>query len=96
MSESDPVVLDNVAAGDLSKDSKQAVNGSQLWETNQKMDVVLDKAKEYTDERFNDIINHQMGDVINEAKSYTDMKFDALNYSIEGRERKQDKQQLSV
>ncbi|WP_420914079.1 Vomp family autotransporter [Bartonella krasnovii] len=84
VSESDPVVLDNVAAGDLSKDSKQAVNGSQLWETNQKMDVVLDKAKEYTDERFNDIINHQMGDVINEAKSYTDMKFDALNYSIEG------------
>lgn len=84
VSESDPVVLDNVAAGDLSKDSKQAVNGSQLWETNQKIDVVLDKAKEYTNERFNDIINHQMGDVINEAKSYTDMKFDALNYSIEG------------
>nr|WP_245257970.1 Vomp family autotransporter [Bartonella elizabethae] len=84
VSESDPVVLDNVAAGDLSKDSKEAVNGSQLWETNQKIDVVLDKAKEYTNERFNDIINHQMGDVINEAKSYTDMKFDALNYSIEG------------
>ncbi|WP_273789899.1 Vomp family autotransporter, partial [Bartonella sp. ML70XJBT] len=84
VSESDPVVLDNVAAGDLSKDSKQAVNGSQLWETNQKIDIVLDKAQKYTDERFNDIINHQMGDVINEAKSYTDMKFDALNYSIEG------------
>ncbi|WP_273759907.1 Vomp family autotransporter [Bartonella sp. ML70XJBT.G] len=84
VSESDPVVLDNVAAGELSKDSKQAVNGSQLWETNQQIDVVLDKAKTYTDERFNDIINHQMGDVINEAKSYTDMKFDALNYSIEG------------
>ncbi|WP_208441012.1 Vomp family autotransporter [Bartonella raoultii] len=84
VSESDPVVLDNVAAGKIDKDSKEAVNGSQLWETNQKIDVVLDKAKKYTDERFNDIINHQMGDVINEAKSYTDMKFDALNYSIEG------------
>ncbi|WP_273755645.1 YadA-like family protein [Bartonella sp. MM73XJBT.G] len=82
--DSSPVLIDNVAAGDLSKDSKQAVNGSQLWETNQKIDIVLDKAKEYTNERFNDIINHQMGDVINEAKSYTDMKFDALNYSIEG------------
>ncbi|WP_144753052.1 Vomp family autotransporter [Bartonella saheliensis] len=84
VSESDPVVLDNVAAGKIDKDSKEAVNGSQLWETNQKMELVLKDAKKYTDERFNDIINHQMGDVINEAKSYTDMKFDALNYSIEG------------
>ncbi|WP_208440738.1 Vomp family autotransporter [Bartonella raoultii] len=83
VSESDPVVLDNVAAGKLSKDSKEAVNGSQLWETNQQMELVLKDAKKYTDERFNDIINHQMGDVLNEAKSYTDMKFDALNYSIE-------------
>ncbi|GAA4659175.1 Vomp family autotransporter [Bartonella pachyuromydis] len=84
VNESDPIVLDNVASGDVSKNSKQAVTGSQLWETNQQIDVVLDKARTYTNERFNDIINHQMGDVINEVKSYTDMKFDALNYSIEG------------
>ncbi|GAA5097222.1 Vomp family autotransporter [Bartonella acomydis] len=84
VSESDPVVLDNVAAGKVSEDSKEAVNGSQLWETNQKIDVVLDKAKKYTDERFDSILNNTMTDVINEAKSYTDMKFEALNYSIEG------------
>ncbi|WP_273721677.1 MULTISPECIES: Vomp family autotransporter [unclassified Bartonella] len=81
--ESDPVLLDNVADGKIEKDSKEAVNGSQLWETNQQMKVVLDNAKKYTDERFHDLVNSQMGDVINEAKSYTDMKFDSLNYSIE-------------
>nr|WP_273721803.1 Vomp family autotransporter [Bartonella sp. ML71XJBT] len=80
--ESDPVLLDNVAVGELSKDSKQAVNGSQLWEMNQQMKTVLDDAKKYTDERFNDIINSQMGDVINEAKSYTDMKFEGLRYEL--------------
>ncbi|WP_212111014.1 Vomp family autotransporter [Bartonella queenslandensis] len=84
VSESDPVVLNNVKDGELSKDSKEAVNGSQLWETNQQMKIVLDDARKYTDERFNSILNNQMGDVINEAKSYTDRKFDALNYSIEG------------
>ncbi|WP_039761097.1 Vomp family autotransporter [Bartonella queenslandensis] len=84
VSESDPVVLNNVADGKLSKDSKEAVNGSQLWETNQQMKIVLDDARKYTDERFNSILNNQIGDVINEAKSYTDRKFDALNYSIEG------------
>ncbi|PIT70322.1 Vomp family autotransporter [Bartonella tribocorum] len=83
VSESDPVVLDNVANGHLSKDSKEAVNGSQLWETNQQMKTVLDDARKYTDERFNSILNNQMSDVINEAKSYTDIKFNALNYSIE-------------
>ncbi|WP_273760744.1 Vomp family autotransporter, partial [Bartonella sp. ML70XJBT.G] len=80
--ESDPVLIDNVAAGELSKDSKEAVNGSQLWEMNQQMKTVLDDAKKYTDERFNDIINSQMGDVINEAKSYTDMKFEGLKYEL--------------
>ncbi len=84
VSESDPVVLDNVASGKINEASKEAVNGSQLWETNQKIDVALDKAKTYTDERFDSILNNTMSDVIKEAKSYTDMKFDALNYSIEG------------
>nr|WP_246257416.1 YadA-like family protein [Bartonella gabonensis] len=84
VSASDPVVLDNVADGKVEEGSKEAVNGDQLWKTNQQMDLVLDKAKKYTDERFDSILNNTMGDVIKEAKSYTDMKFEALNYSIEG------------
>ncbi|WP_208436584.1 Vomp family autotransporter [Bartonella tribocorum] len=84
VSESDPVVLNNVADGRIESGSKEAVNGGQLHDhTDKQMKIVLDDAKKYTDERFNSILNNQMGDVINEAKSYTDMKFESLNYSIE-------------
>ncbi|WP_273719370.1 Vomp family autotransporter, partial [Bartonella tribocorum] len=84
VSESDPVVLNNVADGRIESSSKEAVNGGQLHDhTDKQMKIVLDEARSYTDERFNSILNNQMGDVINEAKSYTDMKFEALNYSIE-------------
>ncbi|GAA4659180.1 hypothetical protein GCM10023262_03570 [Bartonella pachyuromydis] len=80
--ESEPVLIDNVADGRIESGSKEAVNGSQLWETNQQMKTILDDAKKYTDERFNDIINSQMEDVINEAKSYTNMKFESLRYEV--------------
>ncbi|MDD9330689.1 MAG: YadA-like family protein, partial [Bartonella sp.] len=42
----------------------------------EKMEIVLDDAKKYTDEKIKDVVS--------EAKDYTDMKFDSLNYNIEG------------
>uniref|UniRef100_E6YN00 BrpA n=1 Tax=Bartonella rochalimae ATCC BAA-1498 TaxID=685782 RepID=E6YN00_9HYPH len=64
-----PVVIDNVGDGKVEKDSKEAINGGQLYE---KMAIVLDDSKKYTDEK------------VQEAKDYTDMKFESLNYNIEG------------
>ncbi|ATP11794.1 Vomp family autotransporter [Bartonella henselae] len=79
-SESDPVLIDNVADGDIKEGSKQAVNGGQLRDyTEQQMKIVLEDAKKYTDERFNDVVNNG----VNEAKAYTDMKFEALSYTVE-------------
>uniref|UniRef100_UPI001BA8AA3B YadA-like family protein n=1 Tax=Bartonella queenslandensis TaxID=481138 RepID=UPI001BA8AA3B len=66
--DSQPVTIDNVADGAVNADSKQAVNGGQL---KQKMDEVLENAKQYTDNS------------VNKAKSYTDMKFEALSYDIQ-------------
>ncbi|UNF47150.1 YadA-like family protein [Bartonella krasnovii] len=71
----EPVLIKNVADGDISKDSKQAVNGGQLHE---QMDIVLKNAEKYTDEKVGNLIN----DSVNQAKSYTDMKFEALTYDI--------------
>ncbi|AQX28368.1 MULTISPECIES: YadA-like family protein [unclassified Bartonella] len=68
-----PVIIDNVGDGKVEKDSKEAINGGQLYE---KMQVVLDDAKKYTDEKI--------GSAISEAKEYTDMKFDTLSYNLEG------------
>ncbi|WP_432783064.1 Vomp family autotransporter [Bartonella sp. C271] len=68
-----PVVIDNIGDGKVEKGSKEAINGGQLYE---KMEIVLDDAKKYTDEK--------MKDAVSEAKDYTDMKFDSLNYNIEG------------
>ncbi|OPB31193.1 YadA-like family protein [Bartonella sp. AR 15-3] len=68
-----PVVIDNIGDGKVEKGSKEAVNGGQLYE---KMTIVLNDAKKYTDE--------QMKQAVSEAKEYTDMKFDSLNYNIEG------------
>ncbi len=79
-SESEPVLIDNVADGKIEADSKQAVNGGQLRDyTEKQMKIVLDDAKKYTDERFNDVVNNG----INEAKAYTDVKFEALSYTVE-------------
>ncbi|CAF26963.1 trimeric autotransporter adhesin BapA [Bartonella henselae] len=79
-SESDPVLIDNVADGDIKEGSKQAVNGGQLRDyTEKQMKIVLEDAKKYTDERFNDVVNNG----VNEAKAYTDMKFEALSYAVE-------------
>ncbi|WP_438722126.1 YadA-like family protein, partial [Bartonella rochalimae] len=64
-----PVVIDNVGDGKVEKGSKEAINGGQLYE---KMALVLDDSKKYTDEK------------VQEAKDYTDKKFESLNYNIEG------------
>ncbi|CBI76802.1 putative BrpB [Bartonella clarridgeiae 73] len=79
-----PVVIDNVADGKIEKGSKEAVNGGQLHDyTKQQMEVVLDDAKKYTDEKVNNIVVDAIDDAVDKAKDYTDMKFDVLNYGIE-------------
>nr|WP_244925515.1 Vomp family autotransporter [Bartonella elizabethae] len=83
MSESDPVLIDNVAEGRIESGSKEAVTGGQLHDyTNKQMKLVLSDAKKYTNERFKDIVNNTVDDVIHETKSYTDVKFEALRYEI--------------
>ncbi|WP_208438229.1 YadA-like family protein, partial [Bartonella taylorii] len=47
--------------------------------TEQQMNIVLDDAKKYTDDKVGSAINN----AANEAKSYTDMKFETLNYAVE-------------
>ncbi len=83
MSESDPVLLDNVADGRIMSGSREAINGGQLHDyTDQYMKLVLSDAKKYTDDCFNNIVNHTIDDVLNEVKSYTDIKFEALRYEL--------------
>ncbi|WP_336288026.1 YadA-like family protein, partial [Bartonella sp. CB60] len=74
--ESEPVLIDNVADGKVEKGSKEAVNGGQLYE---QMEIVLNEANKYTDEKFKKIADNNL----NAAKQYTDMKFEALSYDIE-------------
>nr|CDP79736.1 surface protein/adhesin [Bartonella schoenbuchensis] len=74
--EDEPVLIDNVADGEIEKDSKQAVNGGQL---KKQMGVVLADANKYTDEKIENIV----GDAVAQANAYTDMKFEALNYRVE-------------
>ncbi|AQX24198.1 Vomp family autotransporter [Bartonella sp. 114] len=80
-----PVVIDNVADGKIEAGSKEAVNGGQLHDyTKQQMEITLDDAKKYTDEKVKNIVVDAIDDAVEKAKDYTDMKFDALNYNIEG------------
>ncbi|OPB29116.1 YadA-like family protein [Bartonella sp. WD12.1] len=72
-----PVLIDNVADGEIEEGSKQAVNGGQLKE---QMSVVLADANKYTDEK----IGNMVSDAVEQANAYTDMKFEALNYKVEG------------
>ncbi|WP_375676565.1 YadA-like family protein [Bartonella sp. CB10SXKL] len=73
--DSDPVLITNVQDGKIEHDSKDAVNGGQLYDhTAEQMKITLDSAKKYTDDQVNNGVNA--------AKSYTDMKFDALSYDI--------------
>ncbi|WP_273755727.1 Vomp family autotransporter [Bartonella sp. MM73XJBT.G] len=96
VSESDPVLLDNVADGRIESGSKEAVTGGQLYDyTDQQMNLVLSDAKRYTDERFNDVVNNTVNNVVNETKSYTDIKFEALRYEIK-EIRKESKQAAAV
>ncbi|OPB31190.1 Vomp family autotransporter [Bartonella sp. AR 15-3] len=80
-----PVVIDNIADGKIEKGSKEAVNGGQLHDyTKQQMEIVLDDAKKYTDEKVKNIVVDAIDDAVEKAKDYTDKKFGALNYNIEG------------
>ncbi|MET3560153.1 autotransporter adhesin, partial [Bartonella japonica] len=75
-SESDPVLIENVADGKIEEGSKQAINGGQLHAyTKEQMDIVLDDAKKYTDNAIEGVLDN--------AKFYTDLKFEALNYAVE-------------
>ncbi|MFT4364806.1 YadA-like family protein [Bartonella bacilliformis] len=66
---SQPVALDNLADGNVTEGSKQAVNGGQLYDF---MQVQTDYTKEQTRR------------VLKDAKGYTDKKFNALSYEIDG------------
>ncbi|WP_375696536.1 Vomp family autotransporter [Bartonella sp. AP331QHHD] len=78
--DSEPVMIDNVAAGKIETGSQQAVNGGQLHDyTEEQMKIVLEDANKYTDEKVSGLVN----DGVNESKSYTDMKFETLNYAIQ-------------
>ncbi len=73
--DSEPVLITNVKDGEIKEDSKDAVNGGQLYKhTEEQMKIVLNDANKYTAD--------QVSKGVNEAKSYTDMKFDALSYDI--------------
>ncbi|WP_281282256.1 YadA-like family protein [Bartonella saheliensis] len=50
---------------------------------------------DYTDERFNDIVNNTVNNAVNETKSYTDIKFESLRYEIK-KLRKESKQAAAV
>ncbi|WP_371410320.1 Vomp family autotransporter [Bartonella sp. 1-1C] len=79
-----PVVIDNVADGKIETGSKEAINGGQLHDyTKQQMEIILDDAKRYTDEKVKNIVVDAIDDAVEKAKDYTDMKFDALNYNIQ-------------
>nr|WP_142417215.1 YadA-like family protein [Bartonella massiliensis] len=78
--ESESVIIANVANGKIEKGSKEAVNGDQLHDyTKEQMGIILDKAKEYTDEKVANIVK----DGVKEVHSYTEMKFAALSYTVE-------------
>ncbi len=70
----------NVEGGKVEEGSKEAVNGDQLHDYTKKQTyTILDKAKEYTDEKVSNIVK----DGVKEVYSYTDMKFVTLSYAVE-------------
>ncbi|WP_455475851.1 Vomp family autotransporter [Bartonella sp. B17] len=84
VNESDPVVIDNVANGEIEKGSKEAVNGGQLYDyTKQEIVTALDAANKYTDERIENLTMDAIDDAVKKSKQYTDMRFDVLSYGIE-------------
>ncbi|MCZ2204444.1 Vomp family autotransporter [Bartonella sp. A05] len=93
---SQPVVIDKVADGSIQTGSKEAVNGGQLHDyTKNQMGIVLNQAKEYTDEKLKNIFAIPIDDAVTKAKNYTDMKFSALSYQIEDT-RKEAKQAAAI
>ncbi|MBA9083324.1 autotransporter adhesin [Bartonella chomelii] len=76
-----PVLIDNVADGEIEKGSKQAVNGGQLHDyVKEQTQLTLADANKYTDEKIGNMVNNAVA----QANAYTDMKFEALNYKVEG------------
>nr|WP_053944579.1 YadA-like family protein [Bartonella ancashensis] len=81
--ESKPVTIDSVADGKVEKGSKQAVNGGQLHDyTQEKMKIVLEDAKKYTDEKVKNIVVDAIDDAVDQANKYTDKRFSALSYDV--------------
>ncbi|WP_194284949.1 YadA-like family protein [Bartonella schoenbuchensis] len=78
--EGEPVLIDNVANGEIEEGSKQAVNGGQLHDyVKEQTQLALADANKYTDEKIGNMVN----DAVAQANAYTDMKFEALNYRVE-------------
>ncbi|WP_194284862.1 YadA-like family protein [Bartonella sp. WD16.2] len=85
-SESEPVIIDNVADGKIEEGSKQAINGGQVYDyTKQQVELVLADANKYTDEKIQNIENIEdiNNDIITQANKYIDMKFETLNSEVE-------------
>ncbi|WP_455477225.1 Vomp family autotransporter [Bartonella sp. B41] len=79
-----PVLIDNLSDGRIESGSKEAVNGGQLYDyTKQQMQIILNDAKQYTDQRVNNIVVDAIDDAVEQSKHYTDLKFENLNYNIE-------------
>ncbi|WP_455475107.1 YadA-like family protein [Bartonella sp. B30(2025)] len=79
--DSAPVLISNVADGEIKHGSTDAVNGGQVYDfTKEQMALVLEDAKKYADERVDDIV---MNSVFGGAQNYIDTKFDVLTYAIE-------------
>jgi autotransporter adhesin len=70
----DGTVITNVAAGELSEDSTDAVNGSQLFETNERVAVVEGRVDDL-DTRIGDI-----EDVAGNAVQYDDSSKDSVTF----------------
>ncbi|WP_375650962.1 hypothetical protein [Bartonella sp. OT172YNZD] len=74
------MIIDNVAAGRVKKGSREAVKGDQLHDYMKKQtDMILDKAKEYMNEKVSNIVK----DGVKEVHSYTEIKFAALSHIVE-------------
>ncbi|MCZ2328388.1 YadA-like family protein, partial [Bartonella sp. F02] len=77
--ESEPVVIDNLADGKIAEDSKEAVNGGQLYKTREELMQYTDNK---IDETMNHFLNESMDEVVKKTEQYVDEKFSALSYDI--------------
>ncbi|WP_455474852.1 YadA-like family protein [Bartonella sp. B30(2025)] len=79
--DSAPVLISNVADGEIKHGSTDAVNGGQVYDfTKEQMALVLEDAKKRIDEASDAIV---LDKVLSNVQNYADIKFDLLNKSIE-------------